>query len=239
MILATAVTSSSSNISLNLFDSPLLTRPLPTFDSPLPTPPIGVSDLPPIEHGHRHFERPARPIMPVATPMPQVTRVPRPTAISTLDVSREPRPTTSLPGIVHESKPRETLDEQSSSYSSTLLTPRSYLPFVAKAQRSVTVYAIAYIDTVADPQAIDNLHNQLTCDLTIGSKWHGTSLAAFVYSTHVDEVVKLYESPRISLADCLTMMQCISASTCAPRFRQARLMKSGSGRVAQAMGLSL
>jgi len=74
------------------------------------------------------------------------------------------------------------------------------LPLVMESpHRTVKVFAVAYIDTVVNPQSIDTLHSQLVSDLTLGSKWHGyqlsTSRSAFTYTTYPGGVIKLSEPP--------------------------------------------
>ena len=130
-----------------------------------PVPVVGVENFPTFEHGHRHFERPARPIMPIATPM-----------------------TGNGESV------------QSTTILATNLTEQVYLPIVVSPPyRSVKVFAVAYINEVIDPQVLELLHSQLVNDLTTGSKWHGytntSAASAFVYFTHPDGIVKLYESP--------------------------------------------
>lgn len=151
--------------------------------TPSPTTEIGVDDLPPIEHGHRHFERPSQPIMPTATPMPNVTEQPQPTIIATVELDDDSK-----------------IPMESSSLIVGTSTRRFFLPVVLESPyRTVKVFAIAYIDTSISPQSIDTLHSQLISDLTFGSKWHGyqsaTSKPAFIYTTYLNAVFKTLEPP--------------------------------------------
>lgn len=151
--------------------------------TPSPTIEIGVDDLPPIEHGHRHFERPSQPIMPTATMMPVSTEQPQPTVTSTV----EPFDTTGI-------------SPDASVLVGDSLQWKFYLPIaLVLPYRTVKVFAVAYMDTPVTPQSINNLHSQLVADLSFGSEWHAyqqsMSPPAFTYVTHPSGVVKLSAPP--------------------------------------------
>lgn len=129
--------------------------------------PLPQVTLPPMIHDERMFERPARPIMPTATPMTQSTRITQqPTPIP-------PYPAPPQPTIMPTTT--QLFGNQGNNTTTLLLNNKIYLPIVMKNDysKSLTVFSVAYLDKPGYTANDIYYHqNQLINDLQVAATWH-------------------------------------------------------------------